>query len=85
MYPGLNDTDSQVARFQHRQLVAEGQSQQYVACMMPARSHPRLVSTAIRHRLGTLIRSAGQRFPGAQPVVRKRYASTTSVEAAAVV
>jgi hypothetical protein len=84
MYPGLNDTNSQVAKFQHRQMVAEGQYQQYVASMMTATSRPRMVSTAIRHRLGTLFVRASQHFPRAQPAARERCASTPSGELGAV-
>jgi len=84
MYPGLNDTDSQVATFQHRQLVATGQHQQYLASLMTATSRRRLVSTAIRFRLGTFLVTAGKRFPGAHAIARESCVATASSEVGAM-
>ncbi len=80
MYPGPNDTDWQVAKFQHRELVAMGQHQQFVASVLAATTDTRPVSTPIRHQLGTLLVRVGQRLQGAQAVARESGVSTAPVE-----
>ncbi len=68
MYPGPNDTDWQVAKFQHRERVAMGQHQQCVASVLAATTDARPVSTPIRRQLGTLLVRAGQRLLGLHPI-----------------
>jgi hypothetical protein len=80
MFPGPNDTDWQVAKFQHRELVAIGQHQQLVASVLAARTDARPMSTAIRRQLGNLLVHAGQRLQGAQAAARESGVSTASVE-----
>jgi hypothetical protein len=84
MYPGPNDTDWQVARFQHRELVAMGLHQQFAASALASAPAPKVDrgagSTGIRQQLGTLLVRAGQRLQGAQAVARKSGASTAPVE-----
>ena len=84
MYPGPNDTDWQVAKFQHRELVAIGQHQQFVASVLAARIDARPMSTAIRCQVGTLLVRAGQRLQGAQAVARESGVSTAPVELGAI-
>ena len=84
MYPGPNDTDWQVAKFQHRELVAMGQHQQFVASILAATTDARPVSTPIRRQLGALLVRAGQRLQGAQAVVRESGVSTAPVELGAI-
>lgn len=84
MYPGPNDTDWQVAKFQHRELVAMGQHQQFVASALAATTDPRPVATPIRRQLGTLLVRAGQRLQGAQAVARESGISTAPVELGAI-
>jgi hypothetical protein len=62
MYPGPNDTDWQVAKFQHRELVAMGQHQQFVARVLTATPSARPASPSIRRQLGTLLVCVGQRL-----------------------
>jgi hypothetical protein len=84
MYPGPNDTDWQVAKFQHRELVAMGLHHQYVASVLAATIDARPVSTPIRRQLGTLLVHAGQRLQGAQAVARESGVSTAPVELGAI-
>ena len=70
-----SDTDWQVARFQHRELVAKGQRQQFVASALSATSDTRPVSTSVRLQLGTLLVRAGQRLQGAQAITRNSLGS----------
>jgi hypothetical protein len=62
MYPGPNDTDWQVAQLEHRQAVAVGQYQQFVATALASTSNSRPMSTVVRHKLGTLLVRTGQRL-----------------------
>jgi hypothetical protein len=84
MYPGPNDTDWQVARFQHRELVAMGLHQQLAASALASALAPTVDRgpglTGIRQQLGTLMVRAGQRLQGAQAVARKSGVSTAPVE-----
>ena len=84
MYPGPNDTDWQVAKFQHRELVAIGQHQQCVASVLAARTDARPMSTAIRCRVGTLLVRAGQRLQGAQAAARESSVSIAPFELGAI-
>jgi hypothetical protein len=80
MYPGPSDTDWQVAKFQHRELLAMAQHQQFVASILAATTDARPMSTPIRRQLDTLLVRAGQRLQGAQAVARESGVSTTPVE-----
>ena len=68
MYPGLSDGDCQVAAFHYRQLVDEGQRQQFLAGAHPASSVTRLVSGSVRRQVGTLLVCAGHRLQGVHAV-----------------
>jgi hypothetical protein len=85
MYPGPNDTDWQVAKFQHRDAVARGQRQQYVASLLSETSNARPVSTAARRQLGALLVRAGQRLQGAQAMTRDSLGPVTAARQGAVV
>jgi hypothetical protein len=88
MYPGPNDTDWQVARFQHRELVAMGLHQQLAASALASALAPKVDrgagSTGIRQQLGTLLVRAGQRLQGAQAVARESGVSTAPGELGAI-
>jgi hypothetical protein len=83
MYPGPNDTDWQVAKFQHRERVAMGLHQQFAASALASALTPTVDrgpgSTGIR-QLGTLLVRAGQRLQGAQAVARESGVSTAPGE-----
>lgn len=72
MYPGPNDTDWEVAKFQHRERVTMGLHQQLAtaACqgalapLVDRRSKLRI----IRLQVGVLLVRTGQRLQGAQSV-----------------
>ena len=88
MYPGPNDTDWQVAKFQHRELVAMGLHQQFGASALASALAPTVdrgpESTGIKQQLGTLLVRAGQRLQGAQAVARESRVSTAPVEVGAI-
>src|SRR5829696_1681050 len=88
MYPGPNDTDWQVAKFQHRELVAMGLHQQFAASALASALAPTVdrgpESTGIKQQLGTLLVRAGQRLQGAQAVARESRVSTAPVEVGAI-
>ncbi len=83
MYPGLSDTDWQVAMIQHRQLVAEGQYQQFVASNLATATGHGLKSATIR-QFGTLLVRAGQRLQGAHSVTKNRLGSVVAGERGAM-
>ena len=88
MYPGPNDTDWQVAKFQHRELVAMGLHQQFAVRALASALAPKVDrgpgSTGIRRQLGTLLVRAGQRLQGAQGLARESGVSTASGELGAI-
>ena len=88
MYPGPNDTDWQVAKFQHRELVAMGLHQQFAASALASAPVPKgdrgPGSTGFRQQLGTLLVRVGQRLQGAPAVARECGVSTAPVELGAM-
>jgi hypothetical protein len=88
MYPGPNDTDWQVAKFQHRELVAMGLHQQFAASALASALAPTVDrgsgATEIRQQLGTLLVRAGQRLQGAQAVARESGVCTAPVGLGAI-
>jgi hypothetical protein len=62
MYPGLSDTNCQVAKLYYRQLVNEGLRQQRIAGAGPAPVVTRSVFASVRQRVGALLVCAGQRL-----------------------
>ncbi|HEX5992958.1 MAG TPA: hypothetical protein VFY70_10345 [Thermomicrobiales bacterium] len=70
MYPGLSDADCQVAAFNYRQLVDEGQRQQFVAGASPVSGVNRWMFGFVRRQAGTLLLNAGQRLQRAPVVTR---------------
>jgi hypothetical protein len=84
MYPGPNDTDWQVAKFQHRELVAVGQHQQLVAGVLAAPTEAHRTPTAIRRQLGMLLVRTGQRLQGTQAFPREESSSAMPAELGAI-
>ncbi len=88
MYPGPNDTDWQIAKFQHRERMAMGLHQQSVASALSSALAPSVDhgpgSTGIRQQLGTLLVRVGQRLQGAQAVARESGSSTAPGELGAI-
>jgi hypothetical protein len=88
MYPGLNDTDLQVAKFQYRELVSMGLHQQFAASALASAPAPKVdrgpESTGIRRQLGTLLVRAGQRLKGAQVIARESGVSAAPGELGAI-
>jgi hypothetical protein len=84
MYPGPNDTDWQVAKFQHRQAMAKGQHQQMVASTMTATTAPRSRLVTIRQQFGVALLRAGERLLGAHGVTGAGLNSVTAREPSAV-
>lgn len=82
MYPGPNDTDWEVAKFQHRERVAMGLHQQLAASALASALGPSVErgpeSTRIRQQFGALLVRAGQRLQGAQSVARASGVSSMS-------
>jgi hypothetical protein len=66
MYPGLSDADCQVAVFHFRQLIDEGQRQQFVAGASPVSGVTRVVSRSVRRQVGAFLICVGQRLQGVQ-------------------
>jgi hypothetical protein len=84
MYPGPNDTDWQVAQFQHRELVHTGQRQQVVASALSATADPCPPSTAVRLRLGVHRQRAGQLLLGLQSIVTQNLTMVATGKRTAV-
>ncbi len=84
MVPGLSDADCQVAAFRYRQLVNDGQRQQFVARARPVFGVTRVVSGSVRRQVGAFLVCAGQRLQGVQAVTRKSIASTPNGKANAI-
>ena len=68
MYPASNDTDWQVAKFQHREMVAIGQHQQFVASALVHQVERGHRSATIRQQLGAVLLRASHRLRGEQGV-----------------
>jgi hypothetical protein len=84
MYLGLSDGDCQVAAFHFRQLVNEGQRQQFLAGAHPASSVTRLVSGSVRRQVGTLLVCAGHRLQGVHAVTSESLVPTQAGELSAI-
>jgi hypothetical protein len=84
MYPGLSDADCRVAAFHFRQLVDEGQRQQFVAGASPVSGVTRVVSRSVRQQGGAFLVCAAQRLQGMQAVTRQSIALTPTGEADAI-
>ena len=84
MYPGLSDTNCQVANLHYRQLVNEGLRQQLVAGAHPASGVSRLVSGSVRRQVGALLVCAGQRLQGVQAVTSQGLTPTAASEMGAI-
>jgi hypothetical protein len=76
MYPGLSDTNCQIAAFHYRELVDEGQRQQFISGAGPVSGGTRTVSRFVRQQLGAVLVCAGQRLQGGQVVSGQRLVPT---------
>jgi hypothetical protein len=85
MYPAPNDTDWQVGKGRHRELVAIGQRQQLIAGALASASAPKVEgrneSTAIRRQLGAILRQAAHLLHGGRGVTPR---SVPTAEGSAV-
>lgn len=84
MYPGLSDADCQVAAFHVRQLIDEGQRQQFVAGASSVSGVTRMVSRSVRRQVGAILVCAGQRLQGAQTVTSKSLVPAQAGEMGAI-
>ena len=84
MYPGLSDTDCQIAAFHYRQLVDEGQRQQVVAGARPVSGVTRVVSRSVRRQVGAFLVYAGQRLQGLQAITNERLVPSQAGELDAI-
>ena len=84
MYPGLSDADCQVAAFHFRQLVDEGQRQQFVAGARPVSGVTRVVSRSVRRQVGAFLVCAGQRLQGVQAVTSESLVPSQAGEMSAI-
>jgi len=84
MYPGLSDTDCQVANLHYRQLVNEGLRQQRIAGAGPAPVVTGSVYASVRRRVGALLVCAGQRLQGVQAVTSQGLTPTAASEMGAI-
>jgi hypothetical protein len=84
MYPGLSDTDCQVAAFRFRQLVAEGQHRQFVAGLCTGPADIRSGTTTFPQRLGTLLVRAGYHLQGLNTVTKQSLDTLATGERAAI-
>ena len=77
MYPGLSESDCQVAGFRYQQLLAEGRHQQGVASVLPASGGMRAVSLSLRQQCGALLVRAGEHLQSVGAATREGLGSTT--------
>jgi hypothetical protein len=84
MVPGLNEADCRVAEFRYRQMVTEGQRQQFAAALRPTPHDTRPLSTMIRQQIGTLLMRTGQRRLGASVVASETIGSAAVIERGAI-
>ena len=82
MFPGLSDTDCQVAVVHYQQLVAEGQRQQLSASARPTSGVTRVVCASVRRQVGAFLVCAGQRLQvqGVQMITSENLAPTSAAE-----
>jgi hypothetical protein len=84
MYPGLSDADCQVAAFHFRQLVNEGQRQQFLAGAHPASGVTWLVSGSVCRQVGMLLVCAGHRLQDVHAVTSESLVPTHAGELSAI-
>ena len=84
MYPGLSDTNCQVANLHYRELIDEGLHQQRVAGAHATSGATRLVSATVRRQVGALLVCAGQRLQGVQAVTSQGLIPTAASEMGAI-
>jgi hypothetical protein len=84
MYPGLSDADCQVAAFHYRQMVDEGQHQQFVAGASPVSGVTRVVSQSVRQQVGAFLVCAGQRLQGVQAITSESLVPSQAGEVGAI-
>jgi hypothetical protein len=88
MFPGLSDTDCQVAVVHYQQLVAEGQRQQLSASARPTSGVTRVVCASVRRQVGALLLLAGRHLqvqvPGVEMVTNENLARTSTGEMGAI-
>lgn len=89
MYPGPNDTDWQVARFQHREMVAMGLHQQFAASALASALAPRVDRghgpSTIRPRFATALMQASRLLLGGNVATGDGSRRATSIERGATV
>jgi hypothetical protein len=84
MYPGLSDADCQIAAFHFRQLVDEGQRQQFVAGASPVPGVTRVVSRSVRRQVGAFLVRTCQRLQGVQAVTSESLVPSQAGEMGAI-
>jgi len=84
MYPGLSDADCQVAAFRYRQLVDDGQRQQFVAGASPVSGVTRVVSRSVRRQVGAFLVCAGQRLQGVPAITSESLVPSQAGEMGAI-
>jgi hypothetical protein len=70
-FPAPNDTDWQVARFEHQRAVNTGQRQQFVASALRDTAASRSASPTIRQQIATLLVRAGQSLQGSRTMAKE--------------
>jgi hypothetical protein len=80
MYPGLSEVDCQVAGFRHRQLVADGHFQQFVASVLPVSAGSRVVPISLRQPLGALLVRVGEHLQSVEAVRKAGIGLATTRE-----
>ena len=78
MYPGLSESDCQVAAFRYQQLLAEGRHQQGVTSVLPASRGMHAVSISLRQQCGALLVRAGEHLQSVGVATREGLSSTTA-------
>jgi hypothetical protein len=84
MYPGLSEADCQVAGFRYRQLVSEGQHQQFVAGVCSGAPDTVSVSARFQQRVGAFLMRAGDRLQGLHTFTRQSRDTIATGEPAAI-
>ena len=76
MVPGVSESDCRVAEFRYRQMLHEGQHQQFAAGACPGSTAACSVSPSLRRQFGVLLVRAGERLQGVQTVMRESHNPT---------
>ena len=84
MYPGLSDTNCQVANLYYRELVNEGLRQQRVAGAHRPSGTTQSVSATVGRQVGTLLVCAGHRLQGVHAVSSESLVPTQASELSAI-